>query len=71
MPMPENLVALSMAERLVMNDRGEALRIVGLYDEFGEATDDAREAASFVAGPDRNGRWWAAAVSDFEQPVRH
>lgn len=68
--MPE-LAGLNLEQRLVITDRGEVLRITLFYDEFAEATDDPEAAVSFVAGPDKNGNWWAAAIREFLNRMLH
>lgn len=66
-----SLVALSVSERLVMDDRGEMLPIVGFFDEWGDPTEDEADAVAFVAGPDRSNKWWSGSIRDFERRVQH
>lgn len=58
------VTAINLERRLALLDDGRTVPITNLFDASGDDTNDAAEAAGFVAGAGRE--WFADSVADYE-----
>ena len=56
--------------RIAVLEDAQELPIETLLDENGDRCDVER-ARGIVAGPDKDGRWWGAVLSDFDPVEFH
>lgn len=65
-----DLVAISRKDRAAVTDDGFIFPITNFFAADGTEVPGADGAARFVAGPDRDGKWWVGNLADYDA-TRH
>lgn len=60
-----DIMAVNLTRQIAALDDGQEIAVTNMFDAFGDSTNDADEAFSVVAGPDKDGNWYAAPMSAF------
>lgn len=61
-----DVFAIDLHRRMAVLDTGEEIPIISMFDRWGDETDHEAEVVSLCIGPDAEGNWYAAAVSEFK-----
>lgn len=56
-----------LGRHVICGDPPEVVPITNIFDYFGAATEDEREAWTIVAGPMKDGHWLASGVKQSER----
>ena len=62
---------MNLSDGRVLLSDGQTVPIDQMMDDEGDATDDPHAAVCVIAGPDRAGRWWSIALSEYEEVTLH
>ena len=62
---------MNLSDGRVLLSDGQTVPIDRMMDDEGDATDDPHAAVCVIAGPDRAGRWWSFALSEYEEVTLH
>lgn len=65
------IIAVNVAERVVMDDSGELIPIVDLMDDDGDICLDEDCAVGAICGPNKDGKWCFVLLSEyvFNRPI--